>query len=308
MSESNRCTEEVWASAPASRSLSSNTSGNVKFGVGFGLSTSEGFVLDGEIQAELYPRLITMSTPNRFLQRRRLLRSSRPRQSNDHVSAFTRVEVVVTMGMLALISMIVAPTLASNSSTSDRAVCWNNLRLVGRGVQTWLGDHDGVQPWRARIVDGGTYPGGLRAANAYYEYSWMSNELVTPKILACPADGGVKTALTWDQFRFGYQSSAQSYTLALDSQSASKNQWLASDRNLRFDTGFGNCSAGFVGVNGVYIWSTTLQWTNGAVHGSAGHVLLYDGAVEFTSTARLREIVLAPENDDAGNTHILRAR
>jgi len=49
--------------------------------------------------------------------------------------AFTRIDLLALCLAVALLALIVAPALATNKSDSERLVCFNNLRLIGRGVQ-----------------------------------------------------------------------------------------------------------------------------------------------------------------------------
>ena len=56
--------------------------------------------------------------------------------------AFNRIELLAVCACLGVLSLLVAPTLASNKTDSERLICFNNLRLIGRGVQMFAGDHN----------------------------------------------------------------------------------------------------------------------------------------------------------------------
>jgi competence protein ComGC len=235
--------------------------------------------------------------------------------ANVHRRAFTRTEVLAVIAVLFLILAIVLPAFAATKSESGRMVCFNNLRLIGRGVATWTADHNQKFSWRTRVEDGGTMQNPKPSA-AWVEYLSLSNELVTPRILACPSDAGVRTARVFDYdpdgglVMPGYRNNALSYPLHLDGSPDAPRSWLSGDRNLKADGSAGGCSAGVFNADVIYAVPqqfAQLRWTN-AVHGDFGHVLTTDGQVEFTSSVRLREIILGSGFDDNGQTHFLRAR
>ena len=222
----------------------------------------------------------------------------------------------MVLAAIGLIGLVVAPMWASTASDSNRSVCFNNLRLIGRGVQTWAGETSQHEPpWWVRISDGGTWPaaGTSKGAIAWYEYSILSNELATPKILACPGDNGVKPAQEWNVYTSsGYRGKATSYNLGIHSVTESPRAFLCGDLNLRFDYAVASgCAAGVTGFFGVSLISNTaLAWTNGVSHGDRGHALLNDGSVEFTSTPRVRQLIFSPEADgfNGGGSHFMSAR
>lgn len=219
--------------------------------------------------------------------------------------AFTRVELAAVIAGLALLSVIALPLLGTTRGDSERAACFNNLRLIGRGMQIWAGEHNQRLPWWTPTTEGGefiqtgTSAGGARPGAAWIEYAFVSNELVTPKILACPSDASVKRADEWSQFTSGtFRNSALSYPVHLHAFLDAPRSWLSADRNLRAVAGAG-CSTG---VNNTHRIDTALvEWTN-AVHGVFGHVVLTDGSMEFTSSQQLKGLLVPGDN---GSMHFL---
>jgi competence protein ComGC len=225
--------------------------------------------------------------------------------------AFTRIELLAVCAALLLVALVMAPAAVSSKSDSERQVCFNNLRLVGRGVQTWAGDHNMQFSWRTLQGDGGTMPGtgSLKPANAWFEYFSLSNELVTPKILACPSDTGVKQARDWFEFPSAlFRANAVSYPLSLDSSMDFPRTWVSADHNFP-RASLGACSARVNNASqlSTFLFGGYLPWTN-AVHGSLGHVLTTDGTVEFVSSNRLNELLIRTPIDDNGSAHFLPAR
>ena len=229
----------------------------------------------------------------------------------DPAGAFTRIELLAVSAALLLLALVVAPAAISQRSDASRQVCFNNLRLIGRGVMTWAADHTQQLPWRTPVGDGGTLYEFVKPGNTWFEYASLSNELVAPRILACPADVGVNSAGgSWIDFtRPQYRQNAVSYPLSMDGSMDAPRSWMSGDRNLAQTYPGGVCSARVNNTLAIDVPSApfTLTWTN-AVHGLSGHVLTTDGSVEFTSNARLRQIILAPGLNDNGQIHFLRAR
>src|SRR5206468_10868184 len=103
--------------------------------------------------------------------------------------AFTRVELLVVLAVLALLSLVVVPALASNRPRSQRVICANNLRQIGTAMQLWGNDHNELLPQEVAVAEGGTRMHPL-APNVWLHFAWLSNELGSPKVLFCPADTG----------------------------------------------------------------------------------------------------------------------
>jgi competence protein ComGC len=64
-------------------------------------------------------------------------------------AAFTRIELLTVLATVSLlIAIVIAPAWRATSPIPNGSVCFNNLRLIGRAVQMWAGDHNGNPPWR----------------------------------------------------------------------------------------------------------------------------------------------------------------
>ena len=228
--------------------------------------------------------------------------------------AFTRLELCACLAGVALLAALALPALANNASRSQTAQCLNNLRLCGRAVQMWGGDSKDQPPWRTFFEDGGTRPSGgaFSPGNAWFEYAFMSNEVVTPRILSCPADMGVKVAAEFSSdgtrgyMSAGFRAQATSYFITLDNPSGVAAWPIFGDRNIRY-AGITSCVNGinnadwfnpFVAGNG--------EWTN-AVHGLEGNVVQTDGSVTETTSAQFRAVFRVGLNDNS-SLHFLRAR
>ena len=208
--------------------------------------------------------------------------------------AFTRVELCAGLAAVALLGLLALPALASAQSRGHTAQCLNNLRLMGRAVQMWASDFQGQAPWRTRVEDGGLQPGaGSRPGNAWFEFAFMSNQLVTPRILACPSDAEALVAtefsanLSGGYFSAGFRNFATSYMLNMDSFAEYPGGFLFGDRNVRMPPSASSCSAGINNVLNFYTSPGSDNGWSNHLHGLSGNIVVFDGSVSHTSTEQL---------------------
>lgn len=223
--------------------------------------------------------------------------------------AFTRLELAAVLAVLGLLALLTLPALANQRERSARVLCVNNLRLVGQALQQWGTEQGGRLPWRTPLAEGGTM-GHVLGNNAWFQWSWISNELRTPKILACPSDAEKTPASTWSLSPDGgflastYRNRAVSYLIGCDVLPEHPDGLVAGDRNLRF-TGYGNCSAGLTGVPYLGSGPAGSFGIGGGLHVEAGNYLFTDGRVEELSSRAFVARWLASEQDDNGVAHYL---
>ena len=220
--------------------------------------------------------------------------------------AFTRLELAVVLATLGLLAAIALPVLAGSKAHSEQASCFSNLRQIGHAFHLWANDHGDRNPWLTPFNEGGTYntPSPLKN-NAFYHIGSISNELVTPRILVCPADReGIMPRIVAIDFsnnnpnggfwRLGFQNRALSYTIGLHSFFEVPRSILSSDRNIKWSGLNNQC---FTGVGeALTINSSTADWTN-SIHVGTGNVLFNDGSVEQVSSFGLRRAVQDAKGD-----------
>src|SRR5262245_51162935 len=166
--------------------------------------------------------------------------------------AFTRLELAAVLGALAFLAVVAIPALANTKLRSQRLVCLNNLSRIGQAMEMWATERGtpASYPWRVPYANGtgGTMnqPSGL-GANIWYQFAVMSNELVTPKYLACPSDTNRVVATDFSLSPFGgllhvnYRNRAISYVLGHPFLEEGRGV-LSGDRNIQGGS-FGNsCS------------------------------------------------------------------
>ncbi len=191
----------------------------------------------------------------------------------------------------------------------------------------WVNDNESSGAhWRVLTTDGGLRPvSGNRPGNAWFDYAFISNDLVSPKVLACASDKGVIVASSWDEYTSGpFRANSTSFGINVDAGAdassgnpggviafdQAQQHILFLDHNLNFNPGAVGCSARVnntvqVADTGARTFSN-YRWTN-AVHGAnSGNIATMDGSVHQTTTPGMQEFL--KHGDDNGNLHFLRGR
>jgi competence protein ComGC len=230
--------------------------------------------------------------------------------------AFTRVELCACLAAGALLVLLALPALATSQSRGHVAQCLNNLRLMGRAVHVWAGDYQNQPPWQTLQQDGGLMPAsGTRQGLAWFDLAFMSNALVTPRILACPADRiGVMAKDFGDYITPTFRNNATSYILNLHSLSGYPEGLLFADWNMKLNAGAQACATR---VNNVASFSLQAGsgngWTNKVVspnnlHGFSGNIAVMDGSVSETTSEQLRAAMAKPPDENGSDVHLLKPR
>ncbi|HEX4343310.1 MAG TPA: type II secretion system protein, partial [Verrucomicrobiae bacterium] len=77
--------------------------------------------------------------------------------------AFTFIELLVIIAMVALLATLLSPALASTKGRTQRAACANNLRELGLGCLTYAQNYNGAYPItqaganQVNVINGGFY-------------------------------------------------------------------------------------------------------------------------------------------------------
>ncbi len=222
--------------------------------------------------------------------------------------AFTMRDLLACLAVCVLVAAIAIPALANSKLRSDRAVCIANLGSIGRAFNQWAAEHRGLYPVHVESGNGGTrnHPSGLNN-NLFFQMAWLSNELVTPRVLACPADPRVRVAQDFTSSYPGggflhpsYRNNAVSYFLGWPQPSEGR-RLLSGDNALPVVLGVGS-ETGISPTYQVDRSDLNLHWAPGFYHQEVGNLLFNDGSVEQADSPRLRDIFRGyPESPDTGN-------
>ncbi len=101
-------------------------------------------------------------------------------------SAFTLIELLCVIAIIAILASLLLPSLASMKERANSIVCAGNLRSIGQAVQLYLQDNAFIYPCIETDPNGApVYPAGVQTytlTQAFGKYG------VTNQIIQCPQD------------------------------------------------------------------------------------------------------------------------
>ena len=101
--------------------------------------------------------------------------------------AFTFIGLLMIIAVIAILAAMLLPALSQAKGRAQRINCVNNLKQVGLGFRVWALDNGDSNPMGVPTNKHGTAE-WVEGGNAFRHFQALSNELSTPKILACPSD------------------------------------------------------------------------------------------------------------------------
>ena len=210
------------------------------------------------------------------------------RCATNRTRGFTKVELLVVIGVLALLAAMVFPALNAAKANAQRINCINHLKQIGIAFRVWEGDNYDKYPMEVyatnqammKLVGSGNAHllwrtiSCLQSTNEYY--------LRTPEYLYCPADTTRKAATNFMDF----SDANISYFLSLDAVESYPQMILDGDDNLAVDGV--RVKPGFLSLG----TKNTIVWTKER-HYKAGNIGMADGSVQQGTSESLNSAIVS---------------
>jgi competence protein ComGC len=207
------------------------------------------------------------------------------RCATNRTWGFTKVELLVVIGVVVLLAALLPPALANAKRKAQRISCVSNLKQIGLASGVWEGDHNDKSPIQVALTNSETMK-LITNGNAYVLWQTVSNELSTPFVLFCPAD---TICVPATNFAVGFSDANISYFFSLDAFESYPQMILDGDDNLA--------------VDGVRVQPGILNiWTNSSIawtkerHRFNGNIGLADGSVMQVTIAGLNRAIADSTN------------
>jgi type II secretory pathway pseudopilin PulG len=189
-------------------------------------------------------------------------------------SAFSLLELIILVGIVAVIAVIFLPAMAPRHghTHAPRIKCVNNLKNLGLAYRIYATDNNDRFPTfflASNAVN-------LTSVKITEIYQSLSNELSTPKIIICPSD--VK-AVGVDSFAKLTPKNI-SYFASLTADESTPQIILGGDRNILVNKA---PTTGLLALT----TNTPASWSKD-IHNEQGNLVMSDGSVQQMSNARLK--------------------
>lgn len=194
--------------------------------------------------------------------------------------AFTRGELMVTVGVVLVLSIVGSAIIKQSRQTSKAKQCAARLKQVTLAMKMWSGDASLDPPWLRAHKGTKTFIGNGMVLPHFFA---LTNEIGEAKLLTCPGDSRIP-ARSWSLLT----DSNISYFVNVDSEEVMPNRVVFGDRLIVSSDPPKNGMV-TLATNGTYGWEQ-------GIHNGHGTLSRGDGSVQQFISAELTKELTRKEN------------
>ena len=132
----------------------------------------------------------------------------------------TVVEVLMVVGCAVILAVIILP-MFTRAKRGGGPNCETNIKQINLTFFIWEGDNNNQYPMAVSVTNGGAME-LIETGNVAGVFQVMSNELSTPRVLACPADAERTFVTNWNELN----ASHISYFIGVDVTNKEQSQMV----------------------------------------------------------------------------------
>ena len=127
------------------------------------------------------------------------MRASRGKYTRT-THAFTLLELLVVVSVIAILVAILVPTIAMVRSLAKRTECASNMRQIGMAFTAYAGDSDGLAllVYTSGVHQGTYVVNNTNDTDGPWSLLWKQGFIAVPQLMYCPATADTNSACKYN--------------------------------------------------------------------------------------------------------------